>query len=260
MKLRFGTFLAPNLVSTYEFVAGYCGAKLGIETELVVGESLDQFGSGELDAGFICGLPYVHLAPHVELLAAPILQGERYGGRAIYFSDVIVRADSPFRSFEDLRGGSWAYNEPMSHSGYNVVRHHLLELGETDGFFGRVIAAGWHQTSIQWVAEGKVDASAIDTHVLAVELRNNSGLAQQLRVIDTLGPSTIQPVVSSATLDEGLKNELREALIGMADDPAAAAALNRGLIARFAPITDSDYDDIRNMVNAAERASFLRIR
>jgi phosphonate transport system substrate-binding protein len=58
------------------------------------------------------GLPaansYVQLArrnrPPIELPGAPVLQGERYGGRPIYFSDVLVHRDSPFCSFADLRG------------------------------------------------------------------------------------------------------------------------------------------------------------
>ena len=71
--------------------------------------------------------------------------GDRYGGRPIYFSDVIVHRDSPFRSFLDLRGHSWAYNEPLSHSGYGITRYHLLELGETGGFFSEVVEAGFHE-------------------------------------------------------------------------------------------------------------------
>lgn len=260
MRLRFGSFLAPNLFEVYKFVAEHCATRLGTEAEVVVGESLDQFMQGDLDAGFICGLPYVELAPAVELLAAPVLVGKRYGGRAIYYSDVIVHADSPYRSFDELRGRSWSYNEPMSHSGYNVVRYHLIELGETSGFFGRVVAAGWHQTSIQWVADGKVDASAVDTHVLDVEFKNNPQLASQLRVIDTLGPSTIQPVVAAAQLPADLKVELRQILLSMADDRQVVSALGRGLIARFAPVSDSDYDEIRKMNEAAWAASFVEIR
>ena len=117
--------------------------------DLVVGTSFEQFGNGEVDAGFICGLPYVQLARQtpapVELLAAPVIRGDRYAGRPIYFSDVIVHRDSPVRTFADLRGRSWAYNDPDSHSGYNLTRHHLLMMGETHGFFGRVVEAGFHQ-------------------------------------------------------------------------------------------------------------------
>jgi phosphonate transport system substrate-binding protein len=82
-------------------------------------------------------LPYVDLMdlpePPVELLAAPVLVGERYGGRPIYFSDVIVRRDSPIHCFAELRGRSWTYNDTASHSGYNLTRYQLLRAGETGG-------------------------------------------------------------------------------------------------------------------------------
>src|SRR5579859_427051 len=101
--LRFVTFLAPNLKTVYQFIADYVALKLDYPTTLTVGTSFDQFALGLADVGFICGLPYVNLtrepSPSVELLAAPVLQGERYQGKPIYFSDVIVRRDSPFQTF-----------------------------------------------------------------------------------------------------------------------------------------------------------------
>jgi phosphonate transport system substrate-binding protein len=107
--IHFATFLAPNMRPVYECVAEYVGRRLGHPTELAVGGSFAAFERGEVDVGFICGLPYVQLTqrgePSVELLAAPVLQGPRYEGRPIYFSDVVVRRDSPYRAFADLRGG-----------------------------------------------------------------------------------------------------------------------------------------------------------
>jgi ABC-type phosphate/phosphonate transport system substrate-binding protein len=87
-----------------------------------------------------------------EPIAAPVLQGERCGGRPVYFSDVIVRSDSDISSFDDLRGRSFAYNERPSHSGYGVVRFALVEMGETHGFFGSVVESGAYQESIRMVA------------------------------------------------------------------------------------------------------------
>ena len=92
----------------------------------------------------------------MELLAAPVLEGERYQNRPIYFSDVIVRRDSDIEGFEALRGRSWAYNDPLSHSGYNLTRYELIRRGETGGFFGRVVEAGSHANSLRLVAAGKV--------------------------------------------------------------------------------------------------------
>ena len=126
------------------------------------------------DLSFVCGLAYVDLARRgaapVEPLAAPLLQGQRYDGQPVYFSDVIVHRDCPARSFAELRGRSWAYNEPYSHSGYGVARYQLVRLGETQGFFGKVVEAGWHERSVSMVCSGEVDASAIDSQVLAVML------------------------------------------------------------------------------------------
>jgi phosphonate transport system substrate-binding protein len=193
--LIFATFLAPNMEPVYAAITAHVGRQLGCATTLIVGSAVQQFAAQEIDVGFLCGLPYVQLArqamPPVEPLVAPVLRGERYGGKPIYFLDVIVQRESPFQGFADLRGASWAYNDPDSHSGYNITRARLLQVGETRGFFGRVVEAGFHQRAIRLVAAGEVDASAIDSQVLAIELRNHPQLAKALRVIDVLGPATI---------------------------------------------------------------------
>jgi phosphonate transport system substrate-binding protein len=261
--LRFVTFLAPNMFGVYRFVADYVAERLGCRTELTVGYSFDQFASEEADIGFICGLPYVQLArqprPPIELLAAPVLHGERYRGRPICFSDVIVHPESPHRSFSDLRGRSWAYNDPDSHSGYNVTRYQLVRMGETGGFFGRVVEAGSHQRSIRMVCSGEVDAAAIDSQVLAVELRDHPSLRENLKAIDTLGPAGIQPVVAASRLPEDLKTEVRAVLLSMGDDPAARTKLAHGFVERFVPVLDEDYDDVRAMLAAAEDAGFMTL-
>lgn len=192
--------------------------------------------------------------PPVELLAAPILDGDRYQDRPVYFSDVIVARDSPARSFADLRGSSWAYNDPDSHSGYSVVLYQLATMGETTRFFSRIVEAGSHQRSIRLVANGKVAASAIDSQVLGVELREHPELKARLRVIQSLGPSPIQPVVVASRLPSSLKDDLATALTSMHRDSEARQALAYGSVKRLVPVTDSDYDPIRRMLEAIERA------
>ena len=259
--IRFATFLAPNLYCTYEHIARYVGVKVGYPTGLSVGQSLEDFVAGQVDVGFICGLPYVRLVDSpgspVELLAAPVLQGERYQNKPVYFSDVIVRRDSPFASFDDLGGCRWAYNQRTSHSGYNLVCSSLLEQGKTLRYFGTMIETGSHQRSLQLVLEGQADAAAIDSHVLDTLLWQNKDLELQLRVIARLGPSSIPPVVVARSLDRNLKCRLQEALITMHDDPVAADGLHEGRIDHFVAVTDADYNDIRTIfarVQAAMKA------
>jgi phosphonate transport system substrate-binding protein len=222
--LRFVTFLAPNMLPVYRLLVDRIGERLGRPVELVVGSSFDQFERGEADLGVICGLPYVWLAgrqrPPVEPLAAPVLAGDRYAGRPVYYSDVVVRRDSHIVRLEDLRGRSWAYNEPASHSGHTVTLYSLVRMGARPGFFTQVVEASFHQRALRLVAAGTVDAAAIDSQVLAIELRDHPDL-DGLRVIGSFGPSTIQPVVAASRLPEQLKGEVQDLLVGLADDPTA---------------------------------------
>ena len=247
--LRFATFLAPSMFPVYAFIARQVQVRLGIPTELVIGSSYERL-SEQADVSFLCGLAYIELrrlGQPIEPLAAPLLCGRRYDGRPVYFSDVIVRRDSPFRSFADLRGCSWAYNEPYSHSGPGITCYRLVESGQTQDYFGRVIQTGWHQQSILRVLAGAVDASAVDSHVLALARRDNPELDFSLRVIDSLGPSTIQPVVVASWLAEQLKADLRSVLLELTNSPGGRTILADRLVERFVAIDDTDYDDLRRM-------------
>jgi phosphonate transport system substrate-binding protein len=262
--LRFGTFLAPNMLPTYRAVADAVGRRLGASVELVVETDYENCLNDVNDVCFVCSLPYVifdrqGLSP-AEPIAAPVLTGERYEGRPVYFSDVIVHRSNPAASFLDLRGASWAYNEPMSQSGYGITRYHLVSIGETGGFFGEVIEAGFHQTSIEMVRGGQVDAAGIDSQVLAVAARADPTLMDDIRVIDVLGPSTIQPVAVTRRFSPALRAEIRDVLVDLHTDPAMGPFLEHGLIERFTAVDRADYDDIRQMLTACEAAGFLVLR
>lgn len=262
--LRFGTFLAPNMMRVYQAIADEVGTSLGMSTELVVETDYENCRNDVNDVCFVCSLPYVHferegVAPAVPI-AAPVLQGDRYAGRPIYFSDVIVAAESDIFSFEDLRGRSWAYNEPLSQSGYGITRYHLVSMGEVQGFFGEVIEAGYHETAIRMVSDREVDAAAIDSQVLGIELRDHPELAETLRIVDALGPSTIQPVAVSKRFDDDFRAAVRDVLTDLHRREGFRAILDHGMVDRFVEVGPESYDDIRKMLEASEAAGFMEIR
>lgn len=259
--LTLANYLAANAQPLYERIAGYLERRLGEPAKLLVGptweERLALLDAGEVQVGFICGLPYTHRTARVELLCAPVMAHPRYEGRPVYFTDVIVRRDSRYRTFADLRGARYAYNDAGSNSGYMVPRDHLLRLGETTGYFGSVQASGSHQTSLGLVLDGTVDASGIDSTVLELECRQRPGLADRLRTVESIGPYPIPPVVVARRLPEPTKGRLREALLAMHHEAEGRAILAEGLIARFVRVQDADYDPIREMVRRAAEARFL---
>ncbi|HEX9028119.1 MAG TPA: PhnD/SsuA/transferrin family substrate-binding protein [Anaerolineales bacterium] len=262
-SLSISTCQAPNMDFVCRDLAGYLSQRLSIPVEPQLDipwqERNRRLDAGQIDLCWICGLPYVLKADQpdaqIELLAAPVMLGERYQNRPIYFSDVVVSSRAPFRQFSDLRGASWSYNEPGSQSGYNITRYTLAVRGLFDGFFGRVIEAGAHQTSLKMILKGEVDASAIDSTVLEQELENDPAFASQIRVIDTFGPSPIPPWVISKRTPVELKVRIKELFSCMDQDPEGRSLMARGAMRRFASVVDVDYDPIRAMAKLAERVT-----
>jgi hypothetical protein len=86
------------------------------------------------------------------------------------------------------------------------------------------------------------------------EMRERPELAKRIKVIDGLGPSTIQPVVAAARIDKKLTDDLRQVLIELARDKDARQAIAYGSVDRREEIDDSAYDDIRSMHEVVESA------
>jgi phosphonate transport system substrate-binding protein len=262
-SLKMTSCMASNADPVCRAASAYLGERLGLRVEFIDDipwqERERLFDEGEIQLCWLCGLPYVWKAdrgfPGIELLAAPVMLGARYANRPVYFSDVIVLSDSLFKRFEDLRGASWAYNEPRSHSGSYVVRHHLAEFSADSRFFGEVIESGAHQTSLEMILAGRVDAAAIDSTVLETELRSRPEISERITVIETLGPSPMPPWVCLKSLPRELRESVRRALLGMRDDEQGRAILLAGQMSHFTRVEDADYDPIRRMARQAERVA-----
>jgi phosphonate transport system substrate-binding protein len=255
-ELRFVTYLSPGIPqSFFEAVVDHVRRALGceraslrVETRVSGPEkgAADPFSGDEVDVGFMCSPSFVWLRdlrpPPVELLGvAPVFGDPRASGRPFYFCDVVVLRDAPIRSFAELRGRVWAYNDACSLSGYYSLLHKLAEMGADEGLFDSLFRSGSHLNSIEAVIGGEADAAAIDSNVLSMRVREVPGLRERLRVIESWGPYPVQPVVVRSALPAKLKGELRASLLATGADPRTRRALSEFGLERFAPVTDDDY-------------------
>lgn len=260
-SLKVTTCMAENMDSFCRQVTEYIGKRLNITAEFINDlpwqERERLVDAGRIQVCWICGLPYVWKSVEpagVELLAAPVMSAKRYNNRPIYFSDVVVHRESGFRTFADLRGATWVYNEPRSHSGFNIVRYHLATLGEGRSYFGRTVESGAHQASLRMILNREADFSAIDSTVLELEYRRSPELLSNIRLIEILGPSPMPPWVVLKNLSQDLKENLRTLLLQMHTDSEGFKILSAAAMMRFASVEESDYSVIQSM---AERADVL---
>jgi len=261
-------FVSESAVHVYDEIAQYLGKKINRDVTFVTGLSYstvnEMIDDNVIDIAFVCGLPYTLKSDKdvttVQLLAAPVMRSARYLNKPIYFSDVIVNKDSELKTFEDLRGKVFVYNDVISNSGYNMPRAYLISINETKGFFSKVIRSGSHEESIRMVATGKADASAIDSLVLDYDRLHNNKFALNVRVVKVLGPSAIPPVIISNKLDSSLIKDIQNVLLDMHNTEAGKKILDSAGVKHFTEMSNEHYDDIRKMKKLAEQTGFTHLK
>jgi len=256
--LRFVTYLAPSIPEAfYRSLAERLAAPLGLDWALEVDArrsgpqpDADPFSRGCADVGFMCAPCYQELrdlpAAPVELLVAPVYDDPRNAGRPVYYSEVVVRGDAPWADFAAAaREARWAYNDEGSLSGYHSVLRQAQALGLGRDVFADAVNAGSHLNALDLLARGGADAAAIDANVLALRLHERPDALAGLRVVDTLGPHPVQPVVVRAGLPDAVKHALREAFLALDAASDASGLLARYRITRLVPVDDADYPERR---------------
>lgn len=120
---------------------------------------VESMRSGHVHLGWLTPSPLV-LAER--LFGVRVLLTQVRRGKPTYYSALVVRDDSRFRTLDDLRGASIAWVDPTSTSGYVIPRYLVLQRGlDPSRFFARQVFAGQHDAAVIAVQRGQVDAAAV---------------------------------------------------------------------------------------------------
>ena len=208
-------------------------------------EILGMLLSGQVTAAWICGYPFVRLRSRLSLLAVPV-----YSGQPLYRSYLIAGSDIPGRDLEDFRGGSHAFSDPDSNSGWLVTRHMLAERGLTPGsFFSRTFFTYGHRNVVRAVASGLADTGSVDGYVWDVLSASEPGLTAGTRVIRRSELFGFPPVAClTAARDTAAVTTVQAALLGLAGDAAGRAILGTLRLDGFCQPDPAIFDGIARMV------------
>jgi ABC-type phosphate/phosphonate transport system substrate-binding protein len=191
---------------------------------------------GDLGAAMMCGLPYSQRKPRPTLVAAPVPSPSRYGGKPIYFTDIAVRADAPYRRLEDTFGGVVGFTLPDSMSGYVALRRHLASHGSNlyKKAVGGLLNA---RMVIEALEERRIDVGPLDSYYYDLLKKDAPEMAGKVRIIDSTRPAPIPPLVATAALDEKTLERLRASLLTVGEREEL-------LLKGFAVPPPSDYDQL----------------
>jgi len=90
-------------------------------------------------------------------------------------------------------------------------------------------------------------------------MADDAALADELTIVTSLGPSTIQPVTVSKRLSPELRARITDVIVSIHHDPSGRERLSSGLVERFVRVGPDSYDDIRAMLDACQEAHFMTL-
>ena len=213
----------------------------------------------DLGCVLMCGFPIaLGLAPVVPI-AAPIPRAAWAGGRPIYRTDLIVRADSPFRTLEDTFGGSAGWTVNHSHSGFNAWRHHLLayRTPARPMLYGRMEGNLTGRRGIlDAVKDGRIDVGPLDSYWHMLLARHDPGAVAGIRVLASTALAPIPAFVTAAGTPPELVARLREAFVGAARQSWFARHGQALLLDGFAAADRAQYAVTLEWERAAKAAGY----
>jgi ABC-type phosphate/phosphonate transport system substrate-binding protein len=198
----------------------------------------------DLGAVQMCGYPIALGLADVVPIAAPVPALDWAAGRPVYRSDLIVRADAPYRRLEDTFGGRAGWTVEHSHSGFNAFRHHLLgyRTAERPKLYGAMVGPlVTARRVLDGVLDGSIDVGPLDGYWHALIRRHRPDLTAGIRVIASTEAAPIPAFVATATADPGVVRRLKASFAAAADEAWFGDFAEPLLLARFVPVDRADY-------------------
>lgn len=235
-ELRIGVLpgaSAERLTARYGPLLDYLDKTLNTRCRLVVPDSYEHllalFASGEVDLASFGGVTFA-------------VATKRYDAKALVMRDsdlrftsyILVRSDHPAKTLEDLEGESLAFGSKLSTSGHVMPRLFLEEADlPPESHFSRVVYSGRHDTTLQWVQDGKVTAGAASARWVETLFASGAAAREEIRILWESPPYVDYVWAAQESFSEHALARIRDAFLDLRIALPAHEKVLSGLDARY---------------------------
>jgi phosphonate transport system substrate-binding protein len=246
-SIRFGltpVFLTNDL-ELLGRLQSYLQRATGHPVELVTRRTYQEITTllttGQLDAAWICGFPYVAHRAELQLVAVPL-----WHHKPLYQSYLIVDRDRKGSGILDLRGDIHAFSDPDSNSGFLVTRAALAERGlRPEAFFSKTFFTYGHRDVIRAVASGLAGSGSVDGYIYDVVAEIDPDLTRDTRVLRASEWLGFPPIAApKIPIDQIHLNVFTKALWEMDGDEEGRAVLKMLRLDGFGAEDTASFDAI----------------
>lgn len=267
-ELRFAVRPNENAegMARWSALADYLGSTL--RTKIVLRQATDYSGviealkSKRLDIAYLGGSGYAQAWLVTEGNVEPVAAVVGADGDTGYYSMLVVKSDSSYKTIDDLKGKTLAYGDPNSTSGFQVPSFFLRKEGkDPKTFFAKTGFTGTHENAVMAVYNGTYDAAATwytTEDRTAVTRMESKGLIphKSVRLIWKSPKIEGDAFTVRKDLPQSLRDDIQKVLVDLPKaNPDLLKQLGDGTYQGIVPIKHEAYVELVNMVkeNLAER-------
>jgi phosphonate transport system substrate-binding protein len=252
---------ASGVTERWSPFAAYLSKELGIKVNLRIANDyaalIEGQRAGNIQLAFYGSAGFAR-ARLTGVKTEAFANDQSNDGSTGYYSVLYVKASSPYKTIEDLKGKNLGLVDPNSTSGNNVPRFELDKAGiaDADTYFSKVVFTGSHENAVLALAQGTVDVAANewtndnDSRLTMMlnkgMLKNADGSAmkkEDFRIIHKSAQIINGPYAYVADLPDDLKAAIAKAFMeAPTKDKAAFEKLADGQRKGFHAVTTKDWD------------------
>ena len=238
---------ASELIKRNQPLKDYLENQLGKEVQLIVtteySSMIEAMRFGRIDVAYFGPLSYViaRTKSEIEPFAAMV-----EGGKPTYRSVLIASEKSGINAVGDIRGKKVVFGDPASTSSHLIPKAMLEDAGlEVDRDYQQNFV-GAHDAVAANVANGNADAGGLSEVIWNRLVERKLIDVSKVKVLGFSKEYPQYPWTMRSDLAPDLKEKIRTAFLTLKDPVVLKNFKAEG----FAPVTDKDYDVIRELAKA----------
>ncbi|MGD0988803.1 MAG: putative selenate ABC transporter substrate-binding protein [Candidatus Sulfotelmatobacter sp.] len=202
---------------------------------------IEAIANGRVDIAYLGGFTFVQASQRAGVI--PLVQRERDQN---FHSVFITQPKSGINTLADLKGHSFAFGDVNSTSGHLMPVYYMRAANVDQDVINKALYTGGHDATALAVANGKVDAGAMDELVFGNMMKSGKITAEQVRVF-YITPAFFDYVWAARKgLDPKLSQSFADALLKLdASNPEQKALLDLLNSTKYLRADDSNYNKLR---------------
>lgn len=245
-----------KLQKFYQPLVEYLSEKLNINVELSIAKDyashIHAIGNDNIDIAYMGPASYVSLVN--EYGKKRLLARQEINGKTTFKGNIIVRADSNIRTYQDLKNKKFAFGDPNSTMSHLVPRYMLIENGITKNDLEKINFLGSHDNVAISVLAGEFDAGAVKEAIYQkykskgiVSFATTPELSEHLFVV-------------SNTLSEEKYLEIKKIMLNMHEDNRGLNILKgiKNSMTCLSDVDDKDYNNLRDILGLLRKNHIIK--